>query len=115
MPRRPRRHLRALPNDRFFTLLKRAAMNIFQFNTRVVRATDRRRDHRVLVTTPFQEGYDDCVGIGFRTAGDGPGIWHVGAYSPARARLIAYQILSHAAYLERTDPGLDTIDEEDAA
>jgi hypothetical protein len=91
-------------------LLARAKMNIFQWNTRVVRPTD--DSFSVMIGGAYDNHWGDCVSIGVRNPKDPPGEWRVSHFSPARARLIAEHLNQMAAYLEKEEPTSMDIDKE---
>lgn len=90
-------------------LLDRAAMTEQELNTGVIRSTPRDDDFRISIASSHDSMWGDCVAIGFRQASDGPGLWHVGLYSPARCRLIALHLLHRAKVIEQRESAL-TID-----
>lgn len=90
----------------FKKLLKRASMDIYAFNTGVVRGTDQKAS--LIVDSGVDGHYGDCVGVGMRV-GDSP-FWTYTHVSPARARLLAMHLLRHADRLEKSDPGMECID-----
>jgi hypothetical protein len=92
-------------------LLARAKMNIFQWNTRVVRSTD--DSFRVQVGGAYENHWGDCVSIGVRHPKDPPGEWRVAHFSPARARLIAEHLTMMADHLEKEEPTSMDIDKEE--
>ena len=94
-------------------LLARAKMSVFQWNTGVVRPTG--PGFRIQVARSFDPNYNDCVGISVRFDSDAPGIWYYTSFSPARARILAEQLLLMAEHIEKNEPSSMNIDEEKAA
>lgn len=95
-------------------LLARAKMNQYQLNTGVVRATDEKTSKlRVMVSGSYSDDWGDCIGLGFMSDME-PGLWHVAHLSPARARIVAYQLLERAKRMEKEEPSSVDIDTEDA-
>lgn len=88
-------------------ILERAAMNIYQFNTSVVRSTS--GEFRVMVGASWDDNWGDCVGLRVMFESD-PGKWMNASFSPARARIIAKHLVDAAARLEADDPGMGCID-----
>lgn len=100
-------------------LLKRADMNQYQFNTGVVVSTDSTSnypnkpplDFRIAVNSAISNDWGDCIAIGFYD----PTVkgWRYGHFSPARARLIAQNLVDRAEYLEKEEPSSVDIDRDD--
>lgn len=93
-------------------LLTRAKMNIFQWNTGIIRPTAP-DGFRIQVGQSFNDGWEDCVGISIRYDNDPPGTWRYAAFSPARARLIAERLLMMADHLEDVEPSSMDIDKDE--
>jgi hypothetical protein len=93
-------------------LLKRAGMNIYQYNTRAVRATPNDEHRRVIVgpCMRFDHLWDDCITLGLMLKPGESEITPV-TLSPARARIIAIHLNELADYFEKQG-GAMNIDED---
>ena len=90
-------------------LLDRAKMNVFEWNTSVVRPTTP-EGFTLWVTQSFDPAWSDCIGIGVRWPTDPRGEWRTANFSPARARLIAEHLLRMADLIEEREPSSKDID-----
>lgn len=79
------------------TLARRAGMDQFAYNTRVVLPDD--ASLRVAVRPGFST-WGDHVGIGFMIEFESNRSWYEGHFSPAKARLIAHHLLVMADQME---------------
>lgn len=91
-------------------LLERAKMNVYQWNTGVVRDTPSTPPHpnmpagpdlRILVGGSLERDWGDCVGVAFFRPSDKS--WSYAHFSPARARLIAAMLVEKAEALEERE------------
>lgn len=79
-------------------LITKAAMTVFEFNTRIVRPAD--KSFRINVATGALP-YGDHVQIGICAEPGFPGApWLVANFSPARARIIAHHLVEVADALD---------------
>jgi hypothetical protein len=94
-------------DESFNDLLKRARMDLYQFNTGVVRATD--GDWRIAASSSTHEPeWGDCVHVQVYKEKDK--FWNSMHLSPARARILALILVEAAARKERQN-GLTGIDD----
>jgi hypothetical protein len=98
--------LKKISSEKLSDLLKRAAINIYDFNTSVNLSID--DTFRIAVKTGHGE-FGDCVEIQIMHEKN-PGPWYCANFSPARAKIIALQILARVEHLEKNDPGMKCID-----
>jgi hypothetical protein len=89
-------------------LLKRASMTKHDYNSGVTRSTD--NSMRIMVTSGRGD-WKDCLGIQFRGERSPADEWHHMNVSPARARIIANQLLEQANRYEHGDLDTSGIDE----
>lgn len=81
------------------SLLKRAAMTIYSYNTGVVHPMD--GNFRIAVSSAFDHTYGDCVAVSIHHEKNNPErFWQYTHLSPARARILALHLLRHADYIE---------------
>jgi hypothetical protein len=88
-------------------LYKRAAL--VNNDTGVTYSTD--GVGRILVTNAICSGLGDCLTIGYLRENDGSvlGHWYLAHFSPARARIIANDLIRRATLLEKEN-GVNPID-----
>lgn len=95
-------------------LLKRAGMNIYQYNTRVVFPTPDDEDIRILVSESnmrFDKLWGDCLSIGIMLEPGKPTIIPI-TLSPARARLLAHHLMEAASSIEKRQRRCTNIDKD---
>ena len=90
-------------------LLDRAAMNVFSLNTGVVLSTG--GEARVRVSSHVDRDWTDCLTLSWHPENGPKGVWQFAHFSPARARLIALQLIERAEAIERFEPSSMTIDD----
>jgi hypothetical protein len=86
-------------------LLKQAAMNEFQWNTNVIRATD--NNGRLSVGSSLNRDFDDTIAVGFYL---GNSTWRHVNISTSRARLMAKMLVERADAIEEIDGQAHDID-----
>lgn len=86
-------------------LYKRAALNMR--DTGVTYSTD--GVGRIQVTGARENDLGDCLSIGWMPEGGERGLWFVAHFSPARARIIARNLILRATLLEESN-GKNAID-----
>jgi hypothetical protein len=94
--------------ETFDELLVRANMDMFAFNSGVVRGTD--NTGRIQVTSAMEHTWGDCIGVGYMIEGQRG--WYFTHLSPARARVLAHFLLAAAMRREASDPGMKCIDRD---
>jgi hypothetical protein len=107
--KRFRGFLKKISKESFDDLLKRAAMNVYAFNTSVLLSKDK---HFRIASRMGFNSYGDCISIEIMHEKT-PGQWHYAHFSPARAKIFALQILERVEILENSDPGKECIDEDE--
>lgn len=83
-----------ISRQRLTPLLKRAAMSIYEWNTQVIRSTDK-TDRRICVSSnPIDRLWADCISLQINNVDK---TWsEIAVLSPARARLLAEQLILKA-------------------
>jgi hypothetical protein len=92
--------------------LRRAKMSEPQWNTGVVKATDD-SGYRLLVSSAYDNGWGDCISIGFRHENEPRGEWKMGHFSPSRARVLCEMIMQRVEAIEEFEPSSMNIDKDD--
>lgn len=79
-------------------LLKRGAMDKFDWNNRIIEGTDGR--HKVFIGAAYDHVWGDCLSLSIHLD-HMDGLFYPFHLSPARARLLAEHLLFYAAHLEK--------------
>lgn len=91
-------------------LLKRAGMNEYQYNTRVVVSTPTDDSRRISIGgMNYDNNWGDCISLSVLLNVESR-TWDVMLFSPARARLIANYLIEQADIMEKADPDSMEID-----
>lgn len=80
-------------------LLIQASMDEYQLNTNVIQSAD--DTIRIWTTAAHDAAWGDCLSIMFHRESDQAGHWWPGHFSPARAKIFAYELLMRAEMIEK--------------